>query len=186
MSTPTFLSTFPRQLRYWTFHCTLNALPSFGIALWILGLRNDPAAIAAMASAVVTFILLYSTITSVRSPFSQEAHILSRALKLGAKIRAWTSAISIPLAFTPVLIFLPDLWCGLFATIIVNQTMVLPGDPVPFNPGMESSPGFAPVYVATMIEGFLLSGILLCISFLAIVFLQWRDRYRLYEEAANR
>lgn len=185
MSTSAFLSNFPHQLRYWSFHCTLNALPSFGIALWILGLRN-PSAIAAMASAVVTFILLYSTITSVRSPFSQENHILSRALKLGAKIRAWTSAISIPLAFTPVLVFLPDLWCGLFATIIVNQTMVLPGDPAPFSPAMQPSPGFALVYVATMIEGFLLSGILLCISFLAIVFLQWRDRYRLYEEAATR
>ena len=66
---------FPRQLRYWSLHCLLNAAPSLGIALGWLGLWKSPSAVAAMFTAIATFIVLYATLTSLRGPLTDPARI---------------------------------------------------------------------------------------------------------------
>ena len=185
MNDSAFLTHFPGKLRYWAFHCTVNAVPSFVIALWVVDLWKYPAAWVAMISAILTFILLYSTLTSLFEPLSNERHVLSRALKLGTRIRSVISGLSFPLSMTPIFFILPDFWCGLYATGIVNQVSTELGHGYPFQVSEGTYPGAVSIYSATMVEGFILSGILLFISFIAVMVLQERDRRRHFEGAAT-
>ena len=181
-------ATFRHQLRHWTFHCLLNALPSFIIAAAWLKLRS-PVAVAAMLAAIGTFILLYATLTSLDGPLSDRNHVFSRALKLGAKIRAWISGLSLLLVPTEKLMMLtPDFWCGFLSVGLLNQAGQF------FNPGSNffhlvsgttTDKGFLPIYATTLLEGFILSFILLMISFFAVIFLQSRDRRKFFADARS-
>lgn len=177
-------AVFPRQLRYWSLHCLLNAGPSLGIALGFLGLWKFPSAVAAMFAAIATFIVLYSVITSLRGPFTDPNHILSRALKLGAKIRAWISGISLLALPTGFLVmFTPDLWCGMLSINLVNMAARFFGASGPvFRPDASGArtAGFLPVFATTMLEGFILSFLLLMIAFFSLIVLQMRDRRKAF------
>ncbi len=177
-------ATFRRRLRYWTFHCLLNALPSFIIAAVWLKLRS-PLAVTAMLAAIGTFILLYTTLTSLDGPLSDPNHVFSRALKLGAKIRAWISGLSLLLLPTEkLLMFTPDFWCGFLSFGLLNRAAELmqPGSTnFNFFNGNAATKGFLPVYATTLLEGFILSFILLMIAFFAVIFLQSRDRRTLWK-----
>lgn len=188
MSGTTFQSTFPRQLRFWTFHCSLNALPSFSIALFYMQLWDNPVAIAAMVSAICTFILLYSTLTSLPGPLAEGGHVLSRALRLGSKIRGWISVLSLLIIWPPAGFFTPDFWCGMFAINIFNDLAAFIGYNSSFGGGIPSdtSSGFFPVYTVTLLEGFILSFLLLLISFFSIIILQARDRRLAFREVDPR
>lgn len=165
-----FSAAFLTQIRYWSFHCILNALPSFWIALKFLQLWKQPSSVVAMICAIITFIFLYAAVTSFSEPLSDRQHLFSRALRLGAKFRAWISAGSlVALLFgKDVMVMLPDMWCGFLAAALVNQAF---GGNTP-----ASSFSFLQVYSTTMVEGFILSFLLLLISFFAVIFLQARDR----------
>lgn len=176
-------AVFPRQLRYWSLHCLLNAGPSLGIALGWMGLWQSPVAVAAMFSAIATFILLYSVLTSLRGPLADPDHILSRALKLGARIRAWISFISLLAIPTGILVlFTPDYWCGMIAITLLNGATRFLGATEPFfvaDPDVAQR-HFLPVYTTTLLEGFILSFLLLMIAFFSLIVLQSRDRKRAF------
>lgn len=178
MSDTTFRSTFPRQLRFWAFHSSLNALPSLCIALGYMQLWDNPPAVAAMLCAISTFILLYATLTSLPGPLANGDHVLSRSLRLGAKIRGWISVLSLLLMWPPAVIFTPDFWCGLFATNVFNHLAGLAGFSSSFggNIPSDAGSGFLPVYTVTLLEGLILSFLLMLISFFSIIFVQARDR----------
>ena len=177
-------AVFPRQLRYWSLHCLLNATPSLGIALGWLGLWKVPAAVAAMFAAIATFILLYTFLTSLRGPLTDPTHVLSRALRLGAKIRAWISGISVLVLPTGIFMMLtPDYWCGLASITIINGAARFFGASGPvFQADTDGSrtAGFFPVFATTMLEGFILSFLLLMIAFFSLILLQMRDRKKAY------
>lgn len=181
-------ATFCRQLRYWTFHCLMNALPSFIIAAVWLKLRG-PLAVSAMLAAIGTFILLYAALTSLKGPLADPNHVFSRALKLGAKIRAWISGLSLlVLPFENLIIFTPDFWCGFLSFGLLNRAAELfqPGtNSFNFFNGNAAAKGFLPIYTTTLLEGFILSFILLMISFFAVIFLQSRDRRKLFADAKS-
>jgi hypothetical protein len=181
-------SVFPRQLRYWTLHCLLNAAPSLGIALGWWGLWQHPSAVAAMFAAIATFIGLYSVLTSLRGPFSDPDHILSRALRLGTRLRAWISGLSLLVLPTGIfMMFTPDYWCGLLSIALLNKTARILGSQEPFfrsDPDAATS-NFLPVFATTMLEGFILSFFLLMISFFALVFLQIRDRGKAFAGSSS-
>ena len=181
-------AVFPRQLRYWALHCLLNAAPSLGIALGWMGLWKVPAAVAAMFAAIATFIGLYSFLTSLRGPFTDPDHILSRALRLGAKIRAWISGLSclaVPTGFG--MLFTPDYWCGLISITLVNApSRFLGKEGAFFQPDTDgSTASFFPVYATTLLEGFILSFLLLMIAFFSLILLQMRDRKKIYSGMAG-
>jgi hypothetical protein len=171
-------TTFPRQLRFWAFHSSLNALPSLCIALGYMRLWDNPQAVVAMIAAISTFILLYAALTSLPGPLADRGHVLSRSLRLGAKIRGWISVLSLLMVWPPAIFFTPDLWCGIFATNVFNHLARLAGFSSSFggNIPSDASSGFFPVYAVTLIEGFILSFFLLLISFFSIMFVQARDR----------
>lgn len=183
MDAATFRSNFPRQLRYWALHCILNALPSLGIALGWAQLVRSPAATAAIFTAIATFILLYATLTSWITPVADKSRLLFRSLDLGLRIRAVISVFSLfGLWDKDHLIFLPDIWCGLAAAFSIDwlgrrfgfERINLNGR----QPGSVS--GFFQIYATTMLEGFILSFLLLMISFFALIILQAKDRRKAF------
>ncbi len=188
MNFTSFFATFPRQLRYWALHCCLNALPSFAIALAFLKLWEKPFGIAAMLCGIATFIILYALITSLVIPLANEKHILSRSLRLGTKIRAWISGLSVGVLLLSLgqgMMLVPDFWCGWLSIAILHAITSKIGYGMNHFDvsGSGSFDNFFTVYATTVLEGFILSFILLMISFFAILFIQSRDRKKMFLDA---
>lgn len=173
-----FWKCFPGKLRFWALHCTINALPSYLIAVVWLGLWPVMRAHVAILAAVVTFIIGYAVLTSCVPVLREGRNLFTRALKVGLTIRTVISVLtilSVPLA-TP-LVFAPDTWCGLAASWAVSQAMGLPPLAQRIGHFAEGSyVGFLEIYATTLLEGLLLSFLLFILSFIAIIILQMRDR----------
>lgn len=122
-----------------------------------------------MLLAVATFILLYATITSFQGPLADWNHVLCRALRLGTKIRAWMSAISLPLIFTPAALVVPDLWCGLIALSTMDALLRAAGTMAVLEPYTALNMEFVRIYLVTLCEGFILSALLIGISLLVVL-----------------
>ncbi|HEY1121896.1 MAG TPA: hypothetical protein VGE67_09855 [Haloferula sp.] len=178
MDSAAFRANFPRQLRYWTLHCILNALPSLGISLGWMKLIQSPAATAAIFTAIATFILLYATVTSWIRPTSDRANLLFRSLDLGLRIRIAISVLSLfAIADQQNIRFVPDAWCGVAAAFCIDWLSRI------FGFGRIGNPpdiGFLPTYALTMLEGFILSFLLFMISFFALIFLQAKDKQKAF------
>jgi hypothetical protein len=186
MDAATFRSNFPRQLRYWSLHCFLNALPSLGIALGWAQLIRSSTATAAMFTAIATFILLYATLTSWITPVADRSRLLFRSLDLGLRIRAAISVFSLfGLTDKNHLIFLPDTWCGFAAGFSVDWLSRKFGyGRLNLNGShSDSVSGFIQIYATTMLEGLILSFLLLMISFFALIILQAKDRRKAFAPA---
>lgn len=161
----------------------MNALPSLIIALGWLGLWKHPGAICGMFSAIASFVLIYATLTSLKSPFSDENHAIHRAVKLGARLRAWISCISMGLVIIPTMaLFTPDFWCGWLSMTLLNYAERHFGSGGDFFTvvGGSATSSFGKVYVMTMMEGFILSLLLMFISFFCVMAVQSRDRRRAF------
>jgi hypothetical protein len=170
-----------RQFRHWSLHCCLNALPSFIIASAQLNLWQRPTAMAAMLAAIATFIVLYTVLTSLPGPLASEDHLLARSLKLGTRIRLFVTVVSVPMLLGEAgMVFTPDFWCG-FAAILgvsaIGQLLGHPTDILDLGPGNAS---FLSVFAITLVEGFILSFLLLLISFFALLYLQARERRKAF------
>lgn len=179
-------SALPRQFRYWAFHASLNALPSFIIACKVLGLWQQPMAIAAMLCAVATFVAAYTLVTSLQGPLSDPSHLLHRSIRVGAKIRMIISIISFPIALSDGIMLLPDFWCGFFAVSLTNGFLAWIGAPTgminPDTDGTQMTSFFA-VYASTVVEGLILSFGLLMLAFFSLIVLQFRERRRAFRTA---
>lgn len=178
MNPSPFLTIFSRQLRFWTFHCIINAAPSFCIAVMFLKLGESPVAISAMFAGIGTFILLYATATSVLGPLANEMSALARALRVGARFRSVIAGIALVLSFTRAVSVTPDFWSGYLSVFAMDKvtrvaTSVFAGST------MNGTPKFLSIYLTTLLEGFLLSILLLTISFFALIVLQWNERRRI-------
>ncbi|MEO5713151.1 MAG: hypothetical protein ABIT37_06655 [Luteolibacter sp.] len=181
MKSSAFFAVFPRQLRFWSFHCIVNAAPSFAIALLWLQLSENPAAILAMLCGIGSFILLYAALTSLPGPLSDERNILSRSLKAGAKIRSWIAGLSFLSVFTPALAISPDFWCGNIAVKMVES--LIRTFRSGFSVARMEHAGFLKIYLTTVIEGCFLSILLLMISFFAVIVLQSKERRKFLRSA---
>jgi hypothetical protein len=183
----TFRTVFPRQLRFWTFHCVMNALPSLGIIILVIPeLSRKPVVLTAMFSAIGTFILLVTTLTSLRGPLSTEGHLLSRSLKLGAKIREWMAVVSLlPLAAKESsMLYIPDYYCAVIALAAASH-VTIPGFSMNDLAYGVPSTGFIPIFASTILTGLILSFLLLIISFFAVILLQARDRRKFFADARS-
>lgn len=183
---------FRRQLRFWTFHCVINALPGFCIALVLLRLWQSPSGIAAMGCGIATFILLFASLTSLIGPLAIDGTVFSRALRAGAQARSFLAATGFITFFINLgvarlnigsqaekvfsLGYLPDLYCGIAANGLLNDVVRMIKPFVSGFPMGAATIGFMEIYLITVIEGFLLSLILLLISFFMAVFFHARDR----------
>jgi hypothetical protein len=169
-------SRLPGQARYWTLHCCINALPSFIVATAYLKMIHQPVAVVAMLLAVLTFIGIYTVLTSIEGLFSNPESLLSRALKAGVKFRLVISLVSLPLLLpSPAAFLVPDVWAGMLALGVVNWCGNFLGFSNMIDPSGGSAPGLA-VYATTMIEGIVISFMLFMISFFALLYIQSKER----------
>jgi hypothetical protein len=170
----------PRQARYWTLHCGINALPSFIVAAFYLQMISQPACVIAMLLAILTFIAAYTVVTSLEGWFSDSQSVLSRALKAGVRIRLVLSLVSLPMLLpTPVALFVPDVWAGILASSVVNAfgRMTGFGDAlIAPDAGSVRAPA---VYATTIIEGLILSFMLMMLSFFSLLVIQARERKKI-------
>ncbi len=179
-SPESFRTRFRKNLLYWTLHCSLNALPSFSIALFFVGLVKSPPAIAVMCCAIATFVLLYALLTSIDSSLARRDHLLARAMRVGTMIRAWLSGLSLIPILTNSPQFSPDAWCGFAALWLLEQGSRSLRFRTPNWSGTEDVGNLWWVYSATMLEGFILSLFLFTFAFFALVVLQARARRQLF------
>ncbi len=107
---------------------------------------------------------------------------MARALKVGLILRAAISVITVLLVpLGGFLLFAPDYWCGQISVNVVAYLFGIIGLTSTLNEsisGIErvSSTGFLEVYSTTMLEGVILSFMLFVLSFIAVIFLQMKDR----------
>jgi len=177
------LDVLPRQLRYWTGHCLLNAFPSVIIACVALEYLKEVQALVAMLWAVIVFIFLFAILTSIRGPLTQSDHTLSRAIRAGVKFRKVVSLISLPLLVPPFTFLIPDLWIGVLATWITLQVEHLFGPSatmISLLDLMDEKPTFLRVFATAMVSGTLISLFMLMISFFAVLVIQRRERAKMY------
>jgi hypothetical protein len=185
MNTSAFFAVFPRQLRFWTFHCIVNALPSFCIASVMLNLKDSPTCIIAMLAGIGSFILFYALLTSIPGPLADKRNLLARSLTAGTKIRSWFVGICALLIIFKVPLFLVDFSIGTLAVRTVEETSraVSPGGLVT---SIDSHSSFLHIYMVTILDGMLLSIVLLTLSFVALVVLQGRERRKFFRQAARK
>jgi hypothetical protein len=187
MNISIFLTVFPRQLRFWAFHGVLNALPCLWIAWGPSGFWKDGPSVVAMLSAIVTFFLFLATLTSLHGSLFTEGHLLSRALKLGVRIRTGMALISlIPLAITkngPE--FILDSYCGI-AALIASCYMILPGFSINDLAYGPPTGQYLIIFATTILTGLMLSFFVLMTSFFALIILQARDWKKLFASADSR
>ena len=185
-----FLTRFSKQLGHWTIHGICNALPSFIIAGSFLNLWKNPEALLAMLLAICVFIVGFAVITSLSTPFGDRSHLLGRAVRLGAAIRSWIAGLSLlllvggPSAPKPGFMFVPDIWCGFLAVLLQNklcEVFHLRGSSFSIDGGGADMHYFA-VFTTTMLEGFIISFLLLMISFFCVIFLQAKARRRMLKD----
>jgi len=170
------------QLRYWSIHCGVTALPSFCLALMRF---DNVTAIIAMLCGITTFILTFTLITSASFYGKLHQGLIGRSIRLGARIRMIISLVSLlPLAALldtthnppTAIMFVPDFWFGLAAVLLFSSGVNALGF-TPLN-DIESETGFFPIYSITVIEGVLISVSLILIAFIALVILNFKRNRR--------
>lgn len=190
-----FKNLIKGKLKFWTFHCLINALPSYLIVMIWLGQFGNPTSHLAMLSAVFTFVVMYSVVTSFPGPLAQKDTLLSRALRVGLILRMicsmWTALL---LLLGPMVIFTPDFWCGNIATAFVDRIYDFLGhetylrkmfDGDITKEGVLIQPRFMEIYLITIFEGLILSLMLFVFSVMAIVIIQMRDRKNMFLREAR-
>lgn len=177
-ATPRYL----KELKFWTLHCSITALPSFLIAGFYLKYFKLANHTIAMLVGIGIFILAYAAFTTFVKPFHNSKSILSQTLKLALKIRLFVSVISIIFLLCgeeamALLLFLPDYWAGFLAglslSFVSEQLMGL---------SHVSYPNFPPLFVLiwTLLEGVILSFLLfaLCFCCLFIINIQRKRNWQ--------
>jgi hypothetical protein len=144
-------------LRYWTVHVCISAAPSFAFGY---GLAPGPERLWGMTLGVVFFIILYTLAAQWTYPDAVSSALWRRAMRLATWIRtiwaALTCLVSIMGQNSLSLLFFPDFIAGIAAHGLVEYIWI-------------SDMGFIlPTFLVTVIEGFILSGILFAIAFVCL------------------
>jgi len=179
------------QAKYWSLHVCFCAAPSFIMAY--TNELNTPAAIAAMLSGVATFIVAYTLITSTTFYTEQRENLLGKAVRAGTNVRLIISFLSLLALLinqttakkyfaelginwpSDIYQFLPDFWCGLASIAMISRFH-------DFASGSDGLPkySFAFNFLVTIVEGTLLSLVLLIIIFFAFSIINIRQRNKHY------
>jgi len=174
-----------KHYRDWSFHATINAIPSFSIAVssgW-----DRPESIAGMIIGVAIFTIIFGSISSSRFYTSKiQSGFLGRCVHIGRILRSVIAGFALIgwfIEFFPL--FIVDLYAGLFATSMSAELFGFPQlEPTITPVGMESqiaplmgdAGALLPTITTVLIEGALLATfmVLLAIPIMGIVrFVKW-------------
>lgn len=136
---------------FWTFHCSLSALPGFILACRS-GLGSDPVNILAMLLAIGTFILVYTGLSSFSPELSDPKRLAAATLRLICNYRSTLAVFSVPFALhNDLIMLLPDAWCGAIAIMFIC---------IPGSPGGHA---FMETYLQSIVVGAMLSGVIVAV-----------------------
>lgn len=173
-------------LRYWTFHVCVSAAPSF-----IFMARSSPGwpCVLGMLLGIGFFIVLYTALARFTFPAAEPPNLWRRAIRLGTRIRTGCALLAVPGVVAtlsesvkwPFFLFLPDYLAGMVAWSLT--TRIGQAEPVRWlrilltgpdasvrgnNVWLGDMGAVIPTFLTTMIEGFILSGLLFVIAFLCL------------------
>ena len=158
---------FLSELKFWSFHCSLTALPSFLMAGVSLEYFKSPSSVAAMLLAVLVFIFGYTLLTTFLKPFQEKQNLISRALQAALQARLVVTLMTILVFILDIkeqttLPYLPDYWAGFLSGMVINSVSggeLLEAKTVPF---------FL-VFSWTILEGIILSFLLFMLTFFCLL-----------------
>ena len=178
-----FTRDFSHQLRYWTLHVPLNALPSFIIALSLFRYDKQPLSIVTMFIAIVLFIIGLAAITAAIPDLNREGHPLARGLRSAVRLRAWMCGLSAAMLVIapPSMGVIPDFWCGFLSANIVEA---FGSNFFPRSSHVESG-GFMPVLLTTVVEGAIIALAIAMIAFFLCLYFQSRERRKAFTSAGS-
>lgn len=170
-------------LRYWTFHVCVSAAPSF---VFMVRDTTGWPPVTGMLLGIGFFIALYTALAPITFPKAESAGLWRRAIRLGTKTRTGCSLLAIPGAATSdgnifVYFFMPDMWAGMAAWSLTDAIgrlgplrslriwLTSPDASVRHeNVWVGDMGSVFPTFLTTVIEGFLLSGLLFLIAFVCL------------------
>jgi hypothetical protein len=178
-----FTRDFSHQLRFWTLHVPLNALPSFIIAVSLFRFDRQPFAIFTMLIAIVLFIFVLSAITAMMPDLNRQGHPLARALRATMILRAWMSGLSAAMLVIapPSMGIVPDFWCGYVSAALaggISKSFHLASSTV-------TAGGSMPVFLTTVVEGLIIAICIAMITFFLCLYFQSRDRRKAFTSAGS-
>ena len=155
-------SSFLKNLRFWTGHCLLNALPSFLIAGLYLDYFQSLSDTLAMLMGITVFIFAYATVFTFVPRFHDQKNSFGRAVRLALKIRIVLFAFGILGAVIPTLfLFHPDYYAGL-AAFEVQKIFYAAFFDLAITP--EKMTLFFDIFIWTLLEGAILTAFLMALS----------------------
>lgn len=186
-------SRFLRSLGFWSLHSVVSALPGFCIAMWMVRLSENPSALVAMLSALLTMILVITSLMSIWPSLTAWRTLPSRGLRCGLVLRAICAGASFIIIITvlatngrdgnPILIALPDLWTGLGSVLSITLISDFFGFGNPLSGIMDGAANlsFGMIYLIALTNGLILCFLIFIVSFVSMLVLQIRDRRKLYQ-----
>lgn len=188
-----WFSRFLRNWGFWSLHSVVSALPGFCIAIWMVRLSENPFAFAAMLSALLTMIMVITSVMSIWPTLTAWQTLPSRGLWCGLVLRAICSGASFLIIISvlatngrdgnPILIVLPDLWTGagaLLSITWISDYFGLGNHQSRFIDGYTNL-SFAMIYLISLIHGLILCFLIFIVSFVSMLVLQIRDRKKFYQ-----
>ena len=176
-----FSLRFLSHLKFWAFHCSLTATPSFLLAGIHLQLFQKVPATLGMLTGIGFFILGYTLLNTLVRALEQKEGPFFRATHLALKIRLLVSLVSIPVVLfitneSPAILFLPDYWAGWAAAILISLFEGLFA--------LEDG-SYLHTLLWTVTEGFILSFTLFMGTFFCLLIIGAIDRKRFLKKAAS-
>ena len=163
-------SSFLKNLRFWVYHCFINALPSFLIAGIYLNYFQSVSATLAMLTGVLIFIFSYTFVFTLVPRFGDPQSRLAHALALALKFRFVLMVFGLLCVPMPVFFFLhPDYYAGMGAFWIQKMIYEVLVNTMIYAEGMTS---FFDILLWTLLEGILLTAVLFVLSFSALLFVR--------------
>ncbi|WP_200392924.1 hypothetical protein [Roseibacillus ishigakijimensis] len=177
---------FLRQLGFWSWHCAINALPSFLIAGFGGQLFDSPLATGAMVTGVACFIMGYTLLSMCLPALGNRQHLVGKALHLALRFRLVISLASLgpflAMALEPqtsqALLFVPDYWAGFAAGLSLSLIVDITSPAT-----LES---FSYILAWTLLEGLILSLGLAMVAFFCLLGLSKQAGNRGFTSCAPR
>lgn len=168
-------------LRYWAFHVCVSAAPSFAFGYTI---APRPERLCGMALGVAFFIVLYTLAARWTYPSEASPELWRRAMRLATWIRTSWALFTIPASILGgALLFAPDMVAGMVAHGLVENLSGLESGvrnrastELPAGFWMGNMGSVVPTFLVTVIEGFILSGVLFLIALVCLSVLTLRTR----------
>lgn len=190
-------------LRHWTFHVCVSAAPSF---VFMAQASASWSSVLGMLLGIGFFIALYTASARFTFPDAESSNLWRRAIRLGTRIRTGCALLALPsvVAFSyggakwSFFFFIPDYLAGMVAWSVAEH--IGRAEPVRWLRILLTGPDASvrrnnfwlgdmtsaiPTFLTTVIEGFILSGLLFLFAVVCLGVLKLATRLKRSQPATT-